>query len=671
MKKFYRAAVGLGLLAGFFVLAILAVAALIGLEFGLAHTHLYYAMFLVGIAIATIIFATIRAFIVAVRSGVDVPEGFELTEEAEPELWQLVRSLAGVVQTAAPDRIILVPQVQAAVTQSTRSGGARRRVRTMIIGVPLLLSFTRGQVTAVLTHELGHYRGGHLSTLPMRGYRVIERMLNDLGPRTFKGRVFRLYALLYLRATRGIGRHQEQEADAIAARVAGREALAEALRKIPIATIAWDALIGDYLVPAAAIGLRPRLVAEGYLNLLEDPVRREALDKLTEMPMEMWEGPRSPYDTHPPLSERIATIHALPHREAEHAVHEEDLLPGYALLADPDTTLLAYFDWIAPEDLAEAPWTHIGSAIDQNRAEYAARTLVRQINSERDSAHPERRSVGQIVTFDDVIRELRAGRGKQLSPEPDDGSDETRRKIAIELLSGLVGAELTKAGQAAYQLDWSGKGTLLDRRGHVLDVRYLAELVVDGWNIPDLIAFLEQEGISTSEPLDYPEPERRANAPTTDRAIAAIGPIRRRGIRVFGLVLCTHGLLVVPAQGFAEVLVARTGPVTRDYGRLNRLLLQFSLDVLEKRAGARLIPWRGIEQIRMKRSFWSGNILELVVRGESSVSFEIDQQSVRASSDGFDVLRHFVGDRLVRPSTRLERKLGIAQTDSKVSVGGP
>ena len=76
-------------------------------------------------------------------------EGVDVTRDQHPDLWAEVDRLAASAQTEPPARIVIVPEVNAAVTEVAGS-------REMLIGLPLLATFTVGQLRAVLAHELGH-----------------------------------------------------------------------------------------------------------------------------------------------------------------------------------------------------------------------------------------------------------------------------------------------------------------------------------------------------------------------------------------------------------------------------------------------------------------------------------------------------------------------------------
>lgn len=103
-------------------------------------------------------------------------EGVDVTRDQHPDLWAEVDRLAASAQTEPPARIVIVPEVNAAVTEVAGS-------REMLIGLPLLATFTVGQLRAVLAHELGHYAGGDTAAAArtMRRRVLLQQMRERVG----------------------------------------------------------------------------------------------------------------------------------------------------------------------------------------------------------------------------------------------------------------------------------------------------------------------------------------------------------------------------------------------------------------------------------------------------------------------------------------------------------
>ncbi|MFJ3638781.1 M48 family metalloprotease [Streptomyces sp. NPDC090108] len=344
-----RALRALVLLCGFYLLSLVILAVLIGLDAAvLTEMH--------GMAAGKLLIVTVLLAVPVVRGmfmlrtpkGDDLP-GVEATEEGEPRLWALVRELAAATGTRAPDRILLTADVNAAVSERARLLGLLPGSRTLYLGVPLLTGLGEAQLRAVLAHEYGHFTGGdtRLSALVVRGRAQIGRVIEQFharadgqeeserarqekaaAKRVAKGKkarevdtagsgwtyrmmaaVYTLYGRLYMRASLSTARAQEYAADLTAARIAGRVATASALREIQVLSASHDFYLQSY----ATLGLPARVLPPrgeffgGFGRLL---AARE--EELAGMRQDLPAEPVSPYDSHPPIADRVRRIEALP-----------------------------------------------------------------------------------------------------------------------------------------------------------------------------------------------------------------------------------------------------------------------------------------------------------------------------------------------------------------------
>ncbi|GAQ67660.1 M48 family metallopeptidase [Streptomyces scabiei] len=379
-----RALRALVLLAGFHLLGVLLLAALAGADYLLyLHAPSAVAAKLYVVSVLLAIPLVRGLFMLRTPKGED-PPGLAVTEADEPGLWRAVRELADAVGTRAPSRIVLTADVNAAVCEDARLLGLRTGPRHLYLGIPLAQGLTEAQLRAVLAHELGHYSHAdtRLAAITARGRAQVLRTIGHFEERAdrtagrerarlekknaraaAKGKktkeidtagagityramawIYTCYARLYIRATLTDARRQEYAADVAAARITGRDATASALREIP----ALDAAFGFYMNSYATLGAEARLLPPrgeffgGHGRMLS--ARQLELAGLrAELPTE----PASPYDSHPPIADRVARIEALP------ADGRADEAPGPALglLADPDRTLAALEDAVLAEDV--------------------------------------------------------------------------------------------------------------------------------------------------------------------------------------------------------------------------------------------------------------------------------------------------------------------------------
>ena len=233
--------------------------------------------------------------------------GPRLLEEDHPRLFAELRRIAASVEQGMPEEVYLVPDLNAGVLQrgGTLGWGGRR---VMVLGLPLLAVLTVSEFRAVLAHEFGHYHGGETRIGPWI-YRTQEaigrtvRSLSEAG--TWLRFLFIWYGNAFLRITLAISRRQEFAADRLAAGTGSAAALADGLRRVHGAGPLYDAYVGQELVPALAGGIRPPL-AEGFARFL----RAENVAKASETIVQslLGEAKGDPYDSHPPLPDRIAAL---------------------------------------------------------------------------------------------------------------------------------------------------------------------------------------------------------------------------------------------------------------------------------------------------------------------------------------------------------------------------
>ncbi|MEU9985917.1 M48 family metallopeptidase [Streptomyces sp. NPDC048045] len=352
-----RAALALGLLIGFYLLALLVLVALAVLDVMLARgpgfTVVTLESYLGSLAIA---WCVLRVVLLSRGRPAERDElpGLPLTPQQQPELWRRVRDLAERVGTRAPAEIRVIPGAGAMVQEDARWLGLIAGERRLFLGTALLIGLPEDELDAVLAHELGHYahddtrlgsllwalRGRLLNTVLTLQQRAARQEAEEKaafaaraarrrsagkspppkreptrGPDHYLAVVFSAYARLCLRLTEAVSRRQEYAADLTAARVAGRDTTAAALRRIPALEAADDLYLHDYALLGREAGLLPPegQFYGGLVLLLADDTRRLELEALAreplphEMPQE-----RSPYDSHPPTADRIAALEALP-----------------------------------------------------------------------------------------------------------------------------------------------------------------------------------------------------------------------------------------------------------------------------------------------------------------------------------------------------------------------
>ncbi|MFC3492653.1 M48 family metalloprotease [Glycomyces rhizosphaerae] len=389
--------------------------------------------------------------------------GVPVREHEQPELWALVRRLAVVADTKPPDDIHLVAEANASVREDTRLLGLISAQRRMFIGAPLVATMSSAQLAAVLTHELAHYsnRDTRFAGLAYRSRSAFTRTLAtiDRGDRLQLGLHFLLrhYGAFVFRASAKLSRRQESLADEAAAAAVGSAATASALRELAPISGSWDVFENNHLVIGWDAGYLPADVFAGYQRLHVS--LHDALHGLRTDPPDA----ADPFDSHPPLRERIAATDAL---GAVGTIHVP-ATSALGLLRDP----LRLLDAAVLADLTP-------EARSKRRADWPTLIRISGIsslteNTDRVLANAAR-VTGGPPTLRALLDALDAGRLIELGADPDRAADpsdgprvlrERARLIVHKALFGAVAAALTSAGAMHWTESWPSVGTMrLDER---------------------------------------------------------------------------------------------------------------------------------------------------------------------------------------------------------------
>ncbi|KUM74656.1 M48 family metalloprotease [Streptomyces curacoi] len=515
-----RAVRALVLLAGFYLLGFVMLGALVAVDWAVAKGHVGSVTAKVWFVSALLAIPIVQGMF-ALRTPKDEPlPGLPVTEQQEPALWAAVRALAEQTGTRAPDEILLTPDVNAAVAEDATFLGLRSGRRRMYIGLPLMVGLSEPQLQAVLAHEFGHYTNHdtRLSAITLRGRLQVLRTVANLHERSRKkvakeeakqekknakrlakgkkagevdagsaGLSYRLaakpflwYGTFYLRASQGVGRRQELAADLAAARIAGRDATASALREIPVLDAAHGFYMQSYATLGTGAGLLPPPgeVFGGLRHLLA--ARAEELD---EMRRALPEEEQSPYDSHPPIAERITRIEQLP----DDGRTLTGARPALCLLTDParsfaelETSALTAearrlsrtADW--PQLVNEAMLWHA----DQDAE--PLRTAVTEVHG----------GDGSLASFLDAVDAGRLWQVADRLPKSEEAPAATGR-VAREFvrpqvrgrLSRMVVGDLVRRGRAHWELSWADAARLRLPDGYEEELKQALDAVVA--DVPD------------------------------------------------------------------------------------------------------------------------------------------------------------------------------------------
>ena len=354
-----RALLAVGLFVGFYVLALGLVALLVYLPFEqlrLAHSFSYQVLAFCVTGIVAILSAIVP------RWDRFEPPGPQLRDADHPELFREIRDIAGRTGQPMPKEVYLTGEVNAwAARRGGLMGIGSRPV--MGLGFPLLQAVTVAQLRAILAHEYGHDSGGDtlLGRWVYRTRAGLERAVEELsGHRRTLQRPFVWYGRMFLRVSHAVSRRQELAADALAARVVGARAMSEALRTLEATRPAYRAYWSQEVTPAIQSGFLPPL-AEGFGLFLASPQIAAGLWRYVEK-VEADEQV-NPFDTHPPLRERLAALRDAPPGEeggngarAISLLRDVTMLERRLLAQDNDRVTIDALRPIAWEDVGRDVW---------------------------------------------------------------------------------------------------------------------------------------------------------------------------------------------------------------------------------------------------------------------------------------------------------------------------
>ncbi|MFE9767200.1 M48 family metalloprotease [Streptomyces sp. NPDC005808] len=485
-------------LVGFHLLGIVVLAALAGVDYVLyLHAPSSVAVKSYVVSVLLSIPLVRGLFMVRTPRNEDIA-GIPVTAADEPELWRTVSELADHVATRTPSVVVLTADVNAAVSERAHFLGLLAGPRRLYLGVPLMQGLTEDQLRAVLAHELGHYSNSEtrLAAITVRGRAQVLRTIEQFEERagstaererarqekrntkaeargkaareidtghaglTYRAmaRVYTAYAKLYFRATLADSRRQEYAADAVAAKIAGRDATVSALREVP----ALDAAFGFYMHSYATLGssaglLPPRGEVFGGFHAMLNARQLELVGLRSAPPA----APPSPYDSHPPISDRIRRVEALP----ADGRTEEAKGTALDLLADPAGILAALEDTVLADDVRHfrrtLDWQEL---LDASIAEGLA-SLNTPLHRALAMYTKDRPTLPALLRLIDNGQLWQLARRLPLSSRASAAQGrafrEFVRPVLYESLHSMALAEFAAHSQLRWEFSWSRPATVL------------------------------------------------------------------------------------------------------------------------------------------------------------------------------------------------------------------
>lgn len=311
------------------------------------------------------------------------PPGPVLDRAAQPRLFAEIDQIAVSLNERSPSAVYLIGEPNASVADRGGILGFGSR-RVMCIGLPLFSVLTVSELRAVLAHEFAHYYSGDTSLSPWvyRAHTTLIRSYKNIGELQEIGHIhlirlmFSLAALIiqsyftfFFRIINFISRKQEHRSDELACLIAGKRPAMRGLEKIHYAGFFWpiyweseiEALLNRHVVPDIGEGFRRFLAAPSIVTFTQTG--------LSHMLKSIKTGP---FDSHPPLAERLSAMEALNTKE-----HPSDDVLSSSLLLDQQALEFLFVEFKSPrvptESLRHVDWDDVAClvTIPQWRSEIA------------------------------------------------------------------------------------------------------------------------------------------------------------------------------------------------------------------------------------------------------------------------------------------------------------
>ena len=226
---------------------------------------------LIGLGIMVIFFLVIFLF---KKNKVDRSHLTEITQSEQPELFAFIRTLTQETQSHFPKKIYISSEVNASVFYDSSFWSMFLPIRKNLqIGLALVNSVNLSEFKAILAHEFGHFsqRSMKLGSYVYNVNQIIYNMLydNDSYGRTLESWAnisgyFAFFANITIKIVMGIqwvlqkvysvvnknymalSRQMEFHADPVSAYVSGSDHLVTSLRRLEVADMAYNRLLGHY-----------------------------------------------------------------------------------------------------------------------------------------------------------------------------------------------------------------------------------------------------------------------------------------------------------------------------------------------------------------------------------------------------------------------------------------
>lgn len=291
-----------------------------------------------------------------------VPEGYRLAPGEAPGLEaeiERLRLAAGAPPLAA---VVIDSELNAGAASMPRLLGLLGHHHYLVIGLPLMRLLDAAELSAVIAHEFGHFRGGHgrfsawIYRVRISWYRMAEAMAGGGGSmsRLFL-KFFDWYVPYFNAYSFVMAREDEFEADAVSARVAGESVRVSALIRLAHAS-QW---VERRFWPNMQTRMRAQPQPPVQFNAMYAAALRDLppIDIPRLLASEARDNDLT--DTHPTLPQRVSAVGAAP-------ALREQAVSAIALLGESLSTIERKLDTQWRDDI-KTPWTSQYAAAESDR----------------------------------------------------------------------------------------------------------------------------------------------------------------------------------------------------------------------------------------------------------------------------------------------------------------
>jgi Zn-dependent protease with chaperone function len=252
----------------------------------------------------------------------DPPSGYRLAPGDAPVLEAEIERLRLAAGAPPLEAVVIDSDLNAGAASLPRLLGLLGDRHYLVIGLPLMRLLDAAELSAVIAHEFGHFRGGHgrfsgwIYRVRTSWYRLIDAMARSGAAlsRVFL-KFFDWYVPYFNAYSFVLAREDEYEADAVSARVAGEAARVSALLRIAHAA-QWIELRFE---PTLQARMRAQAQPPVQFNAMLAATLRELPPIDIARLLASAERENDLTDTHPTLPQRVSAVGAIP------ALREQDV----------------------------------------------------------------------------------------------------------------------------------------------------------------------------------------------------------------------------------------------------------------------------------------------------------------------------------------------------------